>query len=308
MNLKNIDWTRWQPRLAYGAFAVVAFALSLRWTFPAEAMKERLIIEAGRRGWTIDIDRVSAGGVLGMRARGVKLETASGLAIPVEDLTASLRLLPLLTGRRSVAFDAALYDGRVQGSADLSGDARRVLVDVEGVDLELALPLRKATGVDLVGKLTGNADLVLPAAPDGRPTGRVDLTVKDGGIAGGQVPLPGMTSGLALPKMGLGNVVAAVKLADGRATFEKLEASGGDADLKTEGVYFLVQPRMEFAPIFGKARVKVQDAFWSKSGTQGFKGLAEMALASSKGSDGAWNFSVTGSVGHPRIQPAAQQR
>jgi type II secretion system protein N len=306
--LKNVDWTRWRPRLAYGAFAVVAFALSLRWTFPSEAMKERLIIEAGRRGWQIDVDRVSAGGVLGMRARGVKLETGSGLAIPVEDLTASLRLLPLITGRRSVAFDAVLYDGRVQGSADLSGDARRVVLDVEGLDLELALPLRKATGVDLVGKLTGNADLTLPAAPDGRPTGRVDLTVKDAGVAGGQLPVPAMGSGLALPKMGLGNVVAAVKLADGRATFEKLEASGGDADLKTEGVYFLVQPRMEFAPIFGKAKVKVQDAFWSKSGTQGFKGLAEMALASSKGSDGAWNFSVTGSVGHPRIQPAAQQR
>jgi type II secretion system protein N len=308
MNLKNIDWIRWRPRLAYGAFAVVAFALSLRWTFPSEAMKERLIIEAGRRGWQIDMDRVSAGGVLGMHARGVKLETASGLAIPVEELTASLRLLPLLTGRRSVAFDAVLYDGRVRGTADLSGDARRVELDVRHLDLALALPLRKATGVDLVGNLTGIADLTLPAASEGRPTGRVELIVKEAGVAGGQLPLPGMTSGLALPKMGLGDVVAAVKLAEGRATFEKLEASGGDADLKTEGVYFLVQPRMEFAPIFGKAKVKVQDAFWSKSGTQGFKGLAEMALASSKGSDGAWNFSVTGSVGHPRIQPAAQPR
>jgi type II secretion system protein N len=306
--LKNVDWIRWRPRLAYGAFALVAFLLSLRWTFPSEAMKERLIIEAGRRGWQIDVARVSAGGVLGMRARDVKLVTASGLAIPVEDLTASLRVLPLLAGRRSVAFDAALYDGRVQGTADLSGDARRVVLDVAGVDLALALPLRKASGVDLVGKLTGSADVTLPADPAQRPTGRVDLTVNEAGIAGGQVPLPGMSSGLALPKMALGSVVAAVKLAEGRATFEKLEASGGDADLRTEGLYFLVQPRMEFSPVFGKAKVKVQDGFWTKSGTQGFKGLADVALASSKGSDGAWNFNVTGSVGHPRVQPAAQGR
>jgi type II secretion system protein N len=304
----KLDWTLWRPRLAYAAFAVVAFALSLRWTFPSEALKERLIIEAGRRGWQIDVERVSAGGLLGMRARGLKLETGSGLAIPVEDLTASLRVLPLLVGRRSVAFDAALYDGRVEGTADLSGAARRVVLDVDGVDLALALPLRKATGVDLVGKLTGNADLTLPAASDQRPTGRVDLRVKEAGVAGGQVPLPGMASGFSLPKMGLGDVVAAVKLAEGRATFEKLEASGGDADLRTEGLYFLVQPRMEFSPIFGKAKLKVQDAFWSKSGTQGFKGLAEAALASSKGSDGAWNFAVTGSVGHPRVQPSPQQR
>jgi type II secretion system protein N len=270
-------------------------------------MKERLIMEAGKHGWQIDVERVSAGGVLGVRARGVRLETASGLAIPVEDLAASLRLLPLLTGRRSVAFDARIYDGRVEGTADLSGDARRVVVDVDGVDLALALPLRKASGVDLVGRLTGSADLTLPAAPDQRPTGRVDVSVAGAGIAGGSVPLPGM-SPLSLPKMGLGSVVAAVKVADGKATFEKLEATGGDADVRTEGLYFLVQPRLELSPVAGKAKVKVADAFWTQSGTQGFKGLADMALASSKGSDGAWNFSVSGSVGRPRLQPAPQPR
>ena len=304
----TVDWIRWRPRVAYGAFVLVAFVLSLRWTFPSEAMKERLIMEAGQRGWQIDVERVSAAGVLGVRARGVKLETASGLAIPVDDLTVSLRLLPLLAGRRSVSFEAALYEGRVAGTADLSGDARRLVLDVDGVDLAGALPLRKASGLDLLGKLSGKADLTLPAGADARPTGRVDLAVKEAGIAGGQLPLPGTTAGLALPRVGLGGLVAAVKLGDGRATFEKLDATGGDAEVRTEGLYFLVQPRMEFAPIFGKARVKVQDAFWARSGTQGFKGLAEASLASAKGTDGSWNFAVTGSVGHPRMQPASQAR
>src|SRR5690606_32898811 len=111
--------------------------------------------------------------------------------------------------------------------------------------------------------------------------------------------------GLAVPRVDLGEVVAAVKLGDGRATFEKLEAAGGDAEVRGEGVYLLLQPRLESSPIFGKARVKVQDAFWSRSGAQGFKGLAEAALASAKGSDGAWSFDVTGSVGRPRVQPSA---
>jgi len=297
------DWTRRRLIAAYAAFAVLAFVLSLRWTFPAEAMKERLIMEAGRRGWTIDVDKVSAGGVLGVRARGVKLETASGLAIPIDDLTASLRILPLLVGRRSVAFDVDLYEGRVRGTADLSGDVREITLDIQGVDLGRALPLRKASGVDLLGVVSGKADLAVPAAADGRPTGRVDLTVKDAGIAGGQVPIPAFGTGLPLPKTGLGAIVAAVKLADGKANFEKLEATGGDAEIRTEGLYFVVQPRMEFAPISGKARVKVADAFWSRSGMQGFKGIAESALASSKGSDGSWNLQITGSVGHPRLNP-----
>lgn len=297
----KIDWTRRRVTALYAAFAAVAFLLSLRWTFPAEAMKERLIMEAGRRGWQIDIDRVGAGGLLGVRATGVKLETASGLAIPIDRLTASLRLLPLLTGRRSLAFDADVYDGRVKGTADLSGDVRRYAVDVRGVDLSRALPLRKASGMDLLGVLTGKAELQVPSTPDGRPTGRIDLSVKDAGFSGGQVPLPGFATGLPLPRTGLGAVTADLKLEGGKATFEKLEATGGDAEIHGDGVYFVVQPRMEFAPLAGKARVKVADAFWARGGMQGFKGLAETALAPSKGADGSWNLTLTGSVGHPRV-------
>ncbi len=302
--LEKLDWKIWKPRLAYGGFTALAFLLALRWTFPAEAVKERLIYEAGLRGWQIDADHVSAGGFLGVHAEGVKLESGTGLAIPIDSLTASLRVLPLLAGRRSVAFDARIYEGRVRGRADLSGD-QRLVADVEDVDLGAALPLRKATGLDLLGKIGGSADLTLPAGPGQRPAGRVDVRIADAGVAGGQLPIPGMTGGLGLPKVGLGEVTVAVKVADGRATFEKLEAKGGDAELQTEGVSFVVQPRMEFAPISGKAKVKVKDAFWSKSGTQGFKSLADAALASARGPDGAWTFTLMGSVGHPRMQPAA---
>lgn len=293
-----------KPRLAYGAFAALAFLLALRWTFPSEAVKERLILEAGSRGWQIDAGSVTAGGLLGVRARDVKLETGSGLAVVLDDVTASLRLLPLLTGRRSLAFDARLYDGRVRGTADLSGEERRLVADVEGVDLAAALPLRKAAGMDLLGRVNGTADVTAAGAGE-RLTGQVDLRIAEAGLAGGQLPITGMTGGIPLPRMDFGEVTAALKLGDGRGTFERLEASGGDAELRTEGLYFVVQPRMEFAPIFGKARLKVRDAFWAKSGTQGFKGLADAALAKAKGADGAWAFDVAGSIGHPRVLPSA---
>src|SRR5512143_1802630 len=138
----KLDWNVWKPRLAYGGFTLLAFLLALRWTFPAEAVKERLIYEAGLRGWQIDVERVSAGGLLGARADRVKLDNGSGLGIPIESLTVSLRVLPLLAGRRSVAFDGQIYDGRVRGHADVSRDGQRVVAEVEGVDLGAALPLR----------------------------------------------------------------------------------------------------------------------------------------------------------------------
>jgi type II secretion system protein N len=254
------------------------------------------------------MERVSAGGLLGVTAHGVKLETGSGLAIPLDELSASMRLLPLLVGRRSVAFDALVYDGRVRGHADLSGEPRNLTLEIDGVDLGRALPLRKAAGVDLLGKVSGTADLTVPAAGEQKMSGRVEATVKEAGLASGELPVPGMSTGLKLPKMSFGTVAANLKVGDGKATFEKLEATGGDAELRTDGVYFVVQPRMEFAPVSGKARLKVAEAFWARSGNQGFKGLADAALASAKGSDGSWNFSVTGSVGHPRLQPTAPGR
>ncbi len=304
--MKKIDWAIWKPRLGYGAFAFLAFMLALRWTFPTQAVKERLIVEAGLRGWQIDVDEVSAGGLLGLTARGVKLASDTGLTVPVERATASLRLLPLLVGRRSVAFDLSIYDGRVRGTADLA-DPQRVVAQVEGVDLGAALPLRKALGVDVLGRLQGSADVTVPAAAGARPTGKIEARITEAGIAGGQIPIPGMTSGLQLPRVALGQIDAALQLGDGKGTFQKLEAKGGDAELSTQGVSFVVQPRMEFAPIFGTARLRVAEAFWGKSGAQAFKGLAEAALAQAKASDGAWVFNVTGSVGHPRVVPAPQR-
>jgi type II secretion system protein N len=303
--VRTIDWTVWRPRLGYGAFALLSFALALRWTFPADAAKQRLVLEAAARGWQVDAQRVGPGGFLGLTAEGLTVEGASGLKVPVDELTASLRVLPLLTGRRAIAFDARLYDGRVRGTADLSGDERSVKVSVEGVDLARALPIRKALGADILGVLDGSADVLLPVAADKKPTGTIQLAVKDAGLAGGQVPVPGMTSGLALPRTTLGAVTAQVKLDQGRATFEKLEATGGEAELRTEGLYAVLQTRLAAAPLFGRAKVNATEAFWSKPQTQSLRSLAEAALASSRGRDGAWSFQVSGSLGHPMLKPVA---
>lgn len=299
--LDRIDWTAWRPRLAYGAFALLAFLLALRWTFPAEAVRERLILELGVRGWQFEAEELSAGGFLGVRARDVRLVDQAGLAIPVDEITASLRLLPLLVGRSVLAFDGRLYDGRVRGSADLTGDPRRVTLRVDGVDLARAAPLRKAAGMAFEGKVAGAADLTLPQTPAGKASGRIDLSVAGAAIAGGELPLPGMVTGLALPRVGLGALTAAVKVDGGKADVEKLQASGGDAEVATEGLSVTLQPRLEFAPLFGKARIRFQPAFWSRSDTATFKGLAELALAPARTPDGSYVLQVVGTAGHPRV-------
>lgn len=301
--LARVDWEVWRPRLGYGAFALLAFLLAFRWTFPAEAVRERLILEAGLRGWQFEAGDVSPGGLLGVRARDVRLEDRAGLAIPIDEVTAWLRPLPLLLGRQVIGFDGRVYDGRVRGAAALSGEVRDVSLRIEGLDLARAIPLRKATGLELRGKLGGRAELAIPEDPAGRATGRIDAAVGGAAVAGGQLSIPGMATGLTLPAFTLGEITAAVRLAGGRAAVEKLEARGGDAELTTEDLAVTLQPRLDFAPLFGKARLRFQPALWAKSGTAAFKGLLEATLAPGRQPDGSYQLQVVGTLSEPRLIP-----
>jgi type II secretion system protein N len=302
----KISWTTLRPRLLYGAFTLVAFVLALRWTFPDDAVRERLMLEAGTRGWQIDVQRVQPGPGLspGVRLDGVSL-TDGELTIPLERLDASIELFPLLIGRRVLDFRASVFGGTVGGSAALSGESRRVELAVADVDLARALSFRKATRLELGGILSGTVDLTVPGGALDKASGRIELAVAQAGIAGGQIPVPPMSGSLTLPPLSLGAVAAAARLGEGRATVEKLEAKGGDAELTTDAVSVVLQPRLEFAPVTGRAQLRLQPALWQKPAAAALRPVAEAALASSRGPDGAYQFQISGALGHPLLQPVA---
>lgn len=296
-------WSTLRPRLLYGGFAVLSFALALRLTFPAEAVKERLIYEAGARGWQVDVERVRPGAFLGVRLDGVAFTDAAGMKVPLERLNASLRVMPLFLGRRVLSFHAAFLDGTVEGTADLSGDPRHVEVELTGLDLARALPLRQAAGRDLKGKVAGTADLTLPGGAIERASGQITLEVTQAGLGEGGVTIPGMAGTLHLPAVSLGTALTSAKIEQGRAAVEKLEVKGGDAELSLDGVTVVLQPRLEFAPISGRARLKLAPSLWQKPQAASLKPLAEAALASSRGADGTYLFQLSGSLFHPQFRP-----
>jgi type II secretion system protein N len=295
----KIDWTVWRPRLLYALAFAVAFALGLRLTFPSEAVKERLILEAGARGWQLDAEEVSAAGVAGLGVRGLTLDDGSGLKIPVDEASATLRLLPLLGGKVGVAIDASLYDGRVHGTADLTGD-RRIALDLEGVALERILHLRRASGLDLAGVASGRVDVTLPADPAQKPAGTATLRVADAGLNGGKLAAAG---GLSLPKLAFGAIEGDLKLENGRATFEKLEARGGDAELEAPGLYVVVGNRLETSQLFGRAKLRLKDTLWRAPALAAARPLAEGMLAPSRDASGAYTLQVFGTVGRPQARP-----
>jgi len=296
----------WKRRAAYGAFFAVAFLFALQRTFPTEAVKERLVLEAAALGWQVRMGGISPSGFGGVRMRDVTLESHEGTRIPLEEARASLRLWPLLLGRRSLAFDFALYGGRLSGVAEQGPGTQRLALLGEGIDLGRASVVRKAVGIDLAGTVRTDVDVTLDARDPAKSAGRIDLSVEKAAVNGGEVLVPGMGGNLSLPRVSLGTVVAKAAIKAGRAEFEKLEARSEDVEASADQLYFMAQPRLENAPVFGRVKVKLSDGFWQKSGTAGLRGVVEMALASARGRDGAYGFQIYGTLGRPQARPAAQ--
>ncbi len=301
MNVQLKPWQRWA---AYAAFTVVAFVFALRQTFPTDAVKERLVLEAASAGWQISVADVRPAGIAGIGMRSVVLESRDGTRIPVDRLDAKVRILPLLVGRRGVSYDASLFDGHVRGVAEAGKTAQRLTAQVTGVDLSRAVALRKATGMDLVGVLHGDVDVTLDDKQPAKSTGRVDLAVDHAAINGGQLPIPGMGGSLTVPKLGLGQVTAKATVKDGRITFDRLETRGDEVEATGEGLYVVVQPRLAYAPIFGKAKVRIRDTFWTKTGAAAFRPIVDAALVQARAPDGSYGFQIFGTLSQPQARMA----
>jgi type II secretion system protein N len=298
-----VDWSTWKPRLLYGAFFVLAFLLALRQTLPAAAVKERLVQEAALRGWQLSAEEVGPAGLIGVGLRDVVVKDKTGLSVPLEALELTLRPWPLFTGRLQLGLLARLYQGTVRGAVTVAGGPQVLDVAVERLDLSRVLPLRQAAGMELAGLVSGAARFTLPADDKGKLDGRADLAIAGAGLAGGQVPIPGFGSGLTIPRLSLGRLTAAVKVGEGKATFEKLGAEGGDATLAADGLSVTLQPRLEYAPIFGKAVLRLDDTFAARPEVRSIKALLDAALASAKVKDGGYQLQVFGTVGHLQARP-----
>jgi len=301
-----IELKGWRKQAAYAALFAAAFVVALRQTFPAEAVRERLVLEAAAQGWQVKVVDAGPAGLLGVRFSGVALEARDGTRIPVEELKASLRILPLLLGRRGLDFDAQLYGGRVRGLVEEGRSSRRLVARFAGVDLGRATAIRKASGLDLAGTLVGDLDVTLDSRDPNRSAGTVDLKVEKAALLGGQLQLAALGGGLTLPRADLGAVALHGAVKDGKLALDRLEARSADLELSGEGLALTLQPRLAYSTLFGRARLKLAEGFWQKSGTAALRSVAEMSLAPARGRDGAFWFQVYGTLAQPQARPAPQ--
>jgi type II secretion system protein N len=287
-------------RLLVPAGGVLAFGLFLVLTFPYDVLARRMEVEAKRAGADLTIGSMGGSGLVGVRARDVRLrisptpgaEPSPELRFEKADLSPDL--LALILRRTSFGFAITAYGGTARGHLALSNDPQKpgvssFRIDARDVDLS-ALPLRDWSGLTAIGKLRLTADLptLLPAAT---ANGSLSLTLDGGAVTGGTL------MGFALPKTSLGHVEGSVAVEKGTARVEKTTARGGDIDADVDGNVNL-RPLLSLSQADLHVRFHPSERWLNQNpAIRGMMGFMQNA----RQGDGSYIFTFTGPLS--RLQP-----
>ena len=254
---------RWKLGLGYGAFSLVAFFVCLFLTFPYDTLRRRAVDAAADAGYALRIGSLRPG-LRGLTATNVRISKvpdgmtpelqgmlASGVGmlpgpeelgepLNIDSVAVRPALLPL-----GLSFHANLLGGSVTGNVGGLGDTR-VAMKLSNLDTS-AGNLKGFSGMDLVGKLNGSLDLLLPKTrgqPDlSQADGQLTLDTQELLIQGGTVTVPmyGQPTPMDLPKIALGNIDARIRIEKGLGTVEKLQAKSEDLEVQGSGTVKLGQ-------------------------------------------------------------------
>ena len=288
-------------KLLLPALAVFAFGLFLILTFPYDSLARRLEVEAQRGGAELTIGSLGPAGIVGVRARDVKLRLlpAPGEAQPPEihldRADFSPDLFALLLRRTSFGFVAEGYGGSARGHVALSNDPRQpglssLRIDARDIDLS-ALPLKDVSGVEASGKLQLKADLpgLLPVET---ANGSLSLSLDGAGLSG-------TVMGMTLPKTSLGHLEGSATVEKGVAKVEKTSARGGDIDADVDGSCNL-RPLLSLSQADLHLRFRPSPSWLDQNAMiKGMMGLIQNA----RQGDGSYVFTFTGPLAHLTPRP-----
>lgn len=287
-------------RLLLPAAFVLAFGLFLLLTFPYDVLARRIEAEALRAGVELSMGSISGKGLIGVRARDVRLRIApSPGAEPLPELRfdkadLSPDLLALILRRSSFGFSIDAYGGTARGHLALSNDPRQPglqSLQLDARDLDLAaLPIRDMTGVNGTGKLRVAADLP-SLAPVETAHGSVTLSMEGAGVTGGTI------TGVGVPRTTLGRVDGSVAVEKGMARVERTTARGGDIEADVDGTINL-RPLLSLSLADLHVRFRPSDRWLNENpALRGMLGFIQNA----RQPDGAYLFTFSGPLA--RMQP-----
>ena len=315
---KKLPEVSWQSALrwaGYPAFFMFCFIVFAYWTFPYERLRDRLVEEAGERGYGLEIIELSPSRLSGVTLEGVRLVLPAAkdepdVDIVLDELTVRVSILSALSDTKSFSFDAELAGGNAQGDVAIGEDNFEVDAELEDIELKQIPALRRFTQIPVTGKLDGEITLAMPSEVS-KSNGNVTLTIEAMSIGDGKTKLniPGW-GGLTLDEADAGNLDVQATIEDGTANIESFKADGKDLKLDVLGNVKLARP-MKRSQLNLMLKTKIEESYKARSP----KMAAMIELASTGDAykaalapDGSLQYKITGSAaGRLRPQGAGQQ-
>ena len=298
------------------AFSATWPSPSSRWwpafflTFPYEALKERVRMEADQAGYVAAHRRRWGPVSWRCACRICKVAKKADTDPPPEPLR-----VETILARPFVLSSGAEPQGTALGGSvttTFSGlTSTRLKVDAEGIDLSKG-NLKGFSGIDFAGTVDAHLDLSLPRAAAGTAAAEPDLSQASGtftletkelAINGGNVSVTIPQFGadptpLDLPKILLGNISAKVKIDKGAATVEDFQAKSADLEANISGTMKLGK-RLEYSEPNLEVRFKPDPEFQKRLGLLG----SALSMIGADPKDPAWRLGrLTGFIGRPQFR------
>ncbi|MBN2359581.1 MAG: type II secretion system protein GspN [Deltaproteobacteria bacterium] len=311
---------RWLIVLSYALFFVVCFAVSIYLTFPMSALKPKVlallqqaVANAGPAPGRYGVpSEVKVAGLDVYRLSGVALERLSirlastdpdpAPTWEIDRARVRLKLLPLIIGKRRVAFDIDAYEGNLSGSA-LIDDNRLAELEAEAEDFALGkIPaLAAKLGVPWGGTVGGDADLKIGKTAK-EIQGKIALTGQGAVLGPGEIKIPFMSGALTVPAIDLGKLEVVADIAEGKAKVKPAQLTGKDLQIAAEMTVTLRDP-VSRSTTAGALELKPAESFLKANPK--FQPIFDLTpdLKRAKGKDGGYYFKLAGILSS--IRPVA---
>lgn len=298
----------------YTGFFLFCFVLFAYWTFPYDRLRDYIVQEVERpagpdgqrrpSGVELEIAELSPSWVTGVDLEGVRVvkhpddPEGSPIEITLDEVSARVGLFALLGGEVDVSFDATVGGGTIEGVYQDTETRTHIEAELDQVQLRQLGIAKSLIGLPVGGLADGQ--VLLDISDENSETGgNVDLTVDNLQIGGGQVPVPGMSSGLTVERIDAGKLEIEMNVDEGVARVDKLESDGDDLEIQGSGTIRLMRP-LKMSRLDLLLRVAFSEGYRNRSDhTRRLFSAMDFVpdLRSAKTPDGALQWRVNGSPG-----------
>ncbi len=290
--------TAWGRRLLLGLISALAFSLSFRWTFPGDALLQRVQHEMRKqtRGlWQVNAEDITLSGLLGLRLEKVKISRMGRdkRDVALDALELHVGPFTFLGRSKSGQIHVEQGDGSMDVHARGGGPTGEWTFETDMDEMPLAWLsglMPESSKIPLGGTLTGEIQGHLGGA-QGEITGKAKIAALQVG--------PGIVTGLTVPPLGFGQLDLTVATSGGETTFNIGSAEGADVALSLDASSRL-QNDWKRSSLRGCMQVLPSEATLQKNETM--RSAWEIAsIRFRKDDKGRLSIPLQGMVGAPNI-------